>query len=428
MWDLDLFGDTQKVVVARKYILATECLFCGASGLIKVSILLFYRRLSSRVVSTAFYWTTWMSIGYIVAYSVALIIAPIVGCQPVSAFWDQFDILKVAQGYKFHCFDEGADVFAASIISVTQDLLTAMLPTFLYWNLRIPIRQKLALFGIFAIGYGVVALGAMRAYYSWYAFYETYDVTWATWNILWTSLAELHIGCLCANAPALKVFFKWFFQETIVLRSRSKTPVNSAGRPSESKASTKDSKSTSLWSKLTLGLGSESGSEFYSIREYHDTHNGVAVDPHGGVYVQKEVQVKNSPSSSVQDVPLERPASALTTDNMVDHYYDDIEMGRFTTRNSLAGSTRSPEESDGSEVEAVSQRPKSPILSSDPTPRDLEEGLGAPAMQQVTAVQQVPKAFLSVAPPVDHAAPERSPTPLPARTPSQHRPSWQTWS
>ena len=195
--------------------LATECIFCVATGLIKVSILLFYRRLSARVVSRAFLWTTRISIGYIIAYSIALSVAPIVGCQPISAFWDQVDIIKVLQGYEYHCFDEAADVFAASIISASQDLITAVLPTFLYWNLQIPFRQKLALFGIFAIGYGVVALGALRAYYSWQTFYGTYDVTWATWNIFVTCLLELHIGCLCANAPALKVFFKHFFQEKL---------------------------------------------------------------------------------------------------------------------------------------------------------------------------------------------------------------------
>jgi len=69
-------------------------------------------------------------------------------------------------------------VLAASIISAAQDFITAILPTFLYWNLRIPLKQKMALFGIFAIGYGVVALGLLRAYYSWRTFYNTWDVTW----------------------------------------------------------------------------------------------------------------------------------------------------------------------------------------------------------------------------------------------------------
>ncbi|KAF1941081.1 hypothetical protein EJ02DRAFT_378570, partial [Clathrospora elynae] len=210
IWDINVLGDPGKVVRSRKYILAIESIFCIASGLIKISILLFYRRLSSRVVSRTFKWVTWITIGFIASYSIALTIVPILGCQPISAFWDQADLVKILQGYKFHCFDEGADVVAASVISAAQDLITAVLPTFLYWNLRIPTRQKVALFGVFAIGYGVVALGILRAYYSWRTFYNTYDVTWSTWDIILASMLELHIGSFCANAPAAKFFFAHF--------------------------------------------------------------------------------------------------------------------------------------------------------------------------------------------------------------------------
>ena len=155
-----------------------ETLFCVCSGLIKISILLFYRRLSSRAISRTFRWATWISIYFIAAYSIAFAIVPIFICTPISAFWDQVDFIKLAQGYEYKCLDEGTDIFVAAIVSTAQDLLTAMLPTILYWNLQIPLRQKMALFGIFGIGYGVVAIGALRAYASWRNFFDTYDVTW----------------------------------------------------------------------------------------------------------------------------------------------------------------------------------------------------------------------------------------------------------
>jgi hypothetical protein len=128
------------MVVARKYVLALLCIFCVASAFIKISILLFYRRLSSRVVSTAFRWTTWLTIGFITTYTIALTLAPILGCDPISAFWDQTNINKILKGYKYRCFDEGADVFTASVISAFQDLITAIAYTFstkgcALWNL-----------------------------------------------------------------------------------------------------------------------------------------------------------------------------------------------------------------------------------------------------------------------------------------------------
>jgi hypothetical protein len=422
IWDLDVFTDPQRVVVARKYILATEVIFCAVTGLVKVSILLFYRRLSARVVSKTFFWTTWISIGYIIAYTIALCIAPIVGCQPISAFWDQFDTIKIVQGYEFHCFDEGADVLVASIISVTQDLLTAVLPTFLYWNLTIPLRQKMALFGIFAMGYGVVALGALRSYYSWHAFYNTYDVTWATWDLLMTALLELHIGCLCANAPALKVFFKHFFQEKLTSRSRTKTPVDSKDGGVTPSCSSKPSKSSksSVWSKLTLLLDTQSQSGTRSTKGYLDSHAGTAVDPHGGVHVQKGLQVQHSPTNCQPEIHVERPISAMTTDNIVDHYYDDIELGLYTTRNSGTSSAYSPHDFDSAVPGTI------PPLPASPSAAPPHEPLAAHPVSPI--IPQRPNSLLPVASVGEHGTLPRSATPIPLQTSSQHRPSWQSWS
>ena len=69
--------DPQKLVKTRKYILAFECMFCVGSGLIKTSILLFYRRLSARTISATFRWMTWITIGFIVASTFVFTLLPI---------------------------------------------------------------------------------------------------------------------------------------------------------------------------------------------------------------------------------------------------------------------------------------------------------------------------------------------------------------
>jgi hypothetical protein len=277
--------------------------------LIKVSILLFYRRLSSRVVSNAFRWTTWISIGFIVAYTIALTIAPLLGCQPFSAFWDQVDIFKRLQGYKFHCFDEGADVLAASVISAFQDLVTAILPTFLYWNLQISLRQKFALFGIFAIGYGVVGLGALRAYYSYRTFYLTYDVTWSTYDAFFATLLELHVGAFCANAPTMKVFFKHFFRDRFASSSRSKNTAHSSSKASKA--------STGLYSKIAGFLSTSHSSKGY----ISDANTSVSVDAHGAIDVQKEreIDITRNPAAALR--PNRKHESANTINLLNQHYY-----------------------------------------------------------------------------------------------------------
>lgn len=187
--------------------MAIYILFSVASGLIKLSILLFYRRLSSRTVSPAFRWSMRITIFAIGAYSIIFMIIPIFMCRPISAFWDQVNFTKIAHGYKYTCINEGMDVVAHGTISTLQDLVVASLPMLLCWNLQMPRRQKIALYVIFALGYTSVVVGAMRTYQGYRLFFTTYDVTWVASDIWLWSLLELHIGSMCANAPALRIFF-----------------------------------------------------------------------------------------------------------------------------------------------------------------------------------------------------------------------------
>jgi hypothetical protein len=42
-------------------------------------------------------------------------------CQPISAFWDQVNFLKIASGtYQYECLDEGAEIVANGILSTIQ--------------------------------------------------------------------------------------------------------------------------------------------------------------------------------------------------------------------------------------------------------------------------------------------------------------------
>ena len=342
------------------------CIFCTSSGFIKISILLFYRRLSSRVVSKSFRWATWLTIGFIVAYTIALTLAPILGCDPISAFWDQTNYTKLVKGYKYRCFDEGADVFIASIISAVQDLITAVLPTFLFWNLRIPLQQKVALFGIFAIGYGVVALGSLRAYYSWQIYYGTYDVTWVTWDLFLVSMLELHVGCFCANAPTFKVFFKHFFHEKLTSGIKKSKGAHQKGQGQSSgySGARSEKSSASITEKITVFFSKDS---FYDKNGYiSGPHTGVSVDIHGGVLVQKEIQVDHCPAAAVH-IPSERLGiyePTATSDMFCNRYYDDIELSHFTTSHSSQVSNQHLSKIiDEGDVEALPPMPRSLVSS-----------------------------------------------------------------
>jgi hypothetical protein len=48
--------------------------------------------------------------------------------------------------------NEPANVLAASAISIIQDFLACGLPIILFWKLKLPRRQKVALAAIFSVG------------------------------------------------------------------------------------------------------------------------------------------------------------------------------------------------------------------------------------------------------------------------------------
>jgi hypothetical protein len=69
---------------------------------------------------------------------------------------------------------------------MAQDFIAASLPAVLCWNLQMHLRQKIALYSVFAVSYAAVALGAIRTYSSYHLFFQTYDVTWAACDVwLW---------------------------------------------------------------------------------------------------------------------------------------------------------------------------------------------------------------------------------------------------
>lgn len=169
IWDVDftLFA------LQRKCVLAVEIVFLVCTGLVKISILLFFRRLGDRGVSKAFRITTWCAIGSIVVSTIAFTLAALLGCIPLEATWEQVNELKIASGFKYRCGNEGVSITAAGVVSTFQDVVSALLTNFIYWKAQIPLRQKAALMCIFAISYGAAAFGALRTRASYVLFLET---------------------------------------------------------------------------------------------------------------------------------------------------------------------------------------------------------------------------------------------------------------
>ncbi|KAI8942174.1 hypothetical protein NX059_000262 [Plenodomus lindquistii] len=204
MWDVH----PRFYVPERKLAFAVYILYVISGGLIKTSVLLFYRRLDNRSVTRFFRYATWISIAGIQLYTFSFVIIMFVGCDPWTAFWEKFSLENQINGYKYHCWvNEGADLVAASTVSAVQDAIAAFLPTTLYWHLQMPRKRKLAVGCVFALGYLVCAVAITRIYYVYRIFdNELYDSTWESWPAWLLAMIEIQLGAIVASAPALKAF------------------------------------------------------------------------------------------------------------------------------------------------------------------------------------------------------------------------------
>lgn len=130
-------------------VLAISVLSLSTCGLIKISILFFYRRIGD--VKPWFRRSINVNIALIAAYTLAFCIAIPLECTPASAYWNKANPLWAAT-HKYHCINEGAKQVSAGALSALQDLIACVLPMALFWDMRISKRSKLALCLVFGVG------------------------------------------------------------------------------------------------------------------------------------------------------------------------------------------------------------------------------------------------------------------------------------
>ena len=74
-------------------------------------------------------------------------------CHPLEAYWMQVSVAWLLEGRKYHCTNEGISLPLSAAFSVIGDFYTTLLPLILVHGLNMPNRQKVALYGLFSMGF-----------------------------------------------------------------------------------------------------------------------------------------------------------------------------------------------------------------------------------------------------------------------------------
>ena len=115
---------------------------------IKISILLFYRRVFPPEVTTPrFRFTLYTTMILAVGWWFISLILIIFQCTPVRYAWTQIYISE-----KGHCIDWTAALFASATTNVVVDIIMLTLPISNVWRMQIRKEQKYAISGLFALG------------------------------------------------------------------------------------------------------------------------------------------------------------------------------------------------------------------------------------------------------------------------------------
>lgn len=157
------------------------------TGLIRLSILLFYLELVDRRVKKVFTMVTIVMLFVCLCYMVIFTALLFTACRPFESEWLQADP-KWLETHKFHCNPHNINyIFTANALAIPQDFIIAFSPLFLLAKLQVPMLQKISLIFLFGMVF-VASIGSiMKTYYNYRAFFkDDVIVFWKTF--IWTNI------------------------------------------------------------------------------------------------------------------------------------------------------------------------------------------------------------------------------------------------
>ncbi|OJJ32820.1 hypothetical protein ASPWEDRAFT_594015 [Aspergillus wentii DTO 134E9] len=226
VWDIPRLD----ISTTKKLNLAFQVTFSLSSGLTKLSLLCFCRRLFGNTGKLAFNFHYIILTGTIFLVSACLvgfILILLLQCRPLKAYWDS------KPAYHHNCLDGAEFIFTASILNTVTDFLCTLIPMTLVWKLHMNLRQKIAVAYVFGLGILINIAGAVRIYYYYQSTQITDgDMTWVGYPTYICSTIEIGLGLIVTSAPALRPLVSHYLprlmSETSYRRGDSRTrPTNS---------------------------------------------------------------------------------------------------------------------------------------------------------------------------------------------------------
>lgn len=111
----------------------------------KLSLMLLILRVFRTVQRDLFYWLTLALITVNPTFYALFLIIPIVQCTPRARIWSQEEIPG-------HCLKIFGLYYASASFNLVSDIAMLSVPIYLVWNLKVILRRKIGISGVFSTG------------------------------------------------------------------------------------------------------------------------------------------------------------------------------------------------------------------------------------------------------------------------------------
>ncbi|GKT49215.1 uncharacterized protein ColSpa_09396 [Colletotrichum spaethianum] len=194
-----------------------QLLYNPILALVKTSVLMFLLRLSGQKRSIR-YTIIGLNV-FNIALMIAIFTTVVFQCQPISYFWEKAGRNPPTEG---KCIDMPAFYVSTASLTIFTDVLSLALPFWIFLGLKMPVRVKVALLGVFALGAVVTAISVLRLAWLIEVSYHINEQD-PTYDIRFTySAVETNLAIITASAPALRgLFLRWFPNFFASLKSSS---------------------------------------------------------------------------------------------------------------------------------------------------------------------------------------------------------------
>ncbi|RSL69508.1 hypothetical protein CEP54_002331 [Fusarium duplospermum] len=202
---------TQDFVLGQKWAFTIQILYNPILALVKTSVLLFLMRLGGQKREVRLCIISLLIFN--LCQMVAMFFACVFQCTPVSYFWDRMKHVSIRPDGM--CINQNAFYIATSSLTILTDVLVLVLPFWIFLGLKLPLKVRAAIIGVFVLGGAVTIMSILRM--SWLietAYFTDImdpDLDWS-YDIRFTySAVETNLAIITASAPALRpLFLQWF--------------------------------------------------------------------------------------------------------------------------------------------------------------------------------------------------------------------------